>query len=258
MVIGDKFNYWTVIDTSGAEKSNNYKIKCVCVCGNEKHVNKSYLICGKSKSCGCHGFFAGYEDDEYRVLSVYSGKFRRASFECLSCGNVFEKRVESKKPRNPCPCKVDYSAQKKHGESPHNIRTKEYNAWRNMRRRCNSPNHKSYSDYGGRGIKVCDRWSDYSLFLADMGRCPENYSIDRIDHDGNYEPSNCRWADKRDQVINRRITVKLTFDGITDYLPNWADKYNISRSALYQRYKVYGDCGNKELLLRGTRAKSRN
>ncbi len=84
-----------------------------------------------------------------------------------------------------------------------------YSSWHGLRQRCNNPNDKDYIKYGGRGIKVCDRWDSFYVFLADMGEKPSpQHSIDRIDNDGNYEPSNCRWATKKEQTHNSRV-VKL-------------------------------------------------
>ncbi len=90
-----------------------------------------------------------------------------------------------------------------HGEGQHE--TAEYRAWASMKRRCQNPNVKDYKDYGGRGIKVCQSWNWYPYFLGDMGRKPtKRHSLDRINNDGNYEPSNCRWATPHQQATNRR------------------------------------------------------
>lgn len=86
--------------------------------------------------------------------------------------------------------------------------TPEYSVWRNIHSRCNNPKSPRYSSYGGRGIKVCSRWSDFSLFILDMGKRPSSrHSIDRIDVDGDYEPDNCRWASAEQQSRNTRRNV---------------------------------------------------
>ena len=75
-----------------------------------------------------------------------------------------------------------------------------------MLQRCTNPKNTSYHNYGGRGISVCERWNSFSLFLLDMGERPEGRTLDRIDNNGNYEPSNCRWATKKEQGYNRNTT----------------------------------------------------
>lgn len=97
-----------------------------------------------------------------------------------------------------------------------------YKTYHAMHDRCENPNNTHYEYYGGRGISVCERWSGqqgFPNFLTDMGERPKGMSIDRIDNNGNYEPSNCRWADKPTQQRNQRISVKNTsgYRGVSQY-----------------------------------------
>ena len=88
-----------------------------------------------------------------------------------------------------------------------------YFVWASMLDRCRNPNAVAYADYGGRGIRVCERWKAYKNFAADMGDRPPGMTLDRIDNDGNYEPGNCRWATRREQQRNRRKAVYVTIEG---------------------------------------------
>ena len=102
-----------------------------------------------------------------------------------------------------------------HGEGGLN-RSSEYNSWAQMKDRCNNPNNPSYKHYGGRGIKVSWEFDEYIDFLAIIGRKPDSsYTLDRIDNDGNYEPSNCRWATKAEQQQNTSQT-KLTWEDVCE------------------------------------------
>ena len=85
-------------------------------------------------------------------------------------------------------------------------KTSEYRSWQHMKARCNNPNNHNYIYYGGRGIEICEKWmGSFTYFITDMGLKPSrNHSLDRIDNNKHYEPTNCRWADKSTQMSNRR------------------------------------------------------
>jgi len=113
----------------------------------------------------------------------------------------------------------------------------EYRAWRGMLSRCTLPNHPKYPSYGGRGIRVDDRWArSYESFLEDMGRRPSpQHSVDRKDVNGHYEPGNCQWATAKTQGRNRRITVKVTWAGEEMAMTDLAERQGVSYLSLYGR-----------------------
>lgn len=112
----------------------------------------------------------------------------------------------------------------------------EYTCWGRMRQRCENPKNKSFRDYGGRGISVCARWQSFENFIADMGKRPsKNHSIERINNDGNYEPSNCRWATRAEQAINKRNNRYLTHNGETRLICEWAEITGIPRKTIITR-----------------------
>ena len=123
----------------------------------------------------------------------------------------------------------------RHGGSYDNA----YWSWKAMIRRCTNPSHDSYPHYGGRGIKVCDRWMIYENFKHDMGDRPKGLSIDRIDPDGNYEPGNCKWSTSHEQSNNRRYNRIISYEGKEYTCSQLARAYGIEPSTLNMRLYRY-------------------
>jgi len=122
--------------------------------------------------------------------------------------------------------------------SPGYDHPREYHVWQQIRHRC-----RYHKNYAGRGIKVCARWDSFESFIADMGPRPtDHHTIDRIDNDGDYEPSNCRWATRKEQALNRRSNRLITWEGQTKHLTVWAEHLNVAESTLRDRLKRHGVC----------------
>lgn len=118
---------------------------------------------------------------------------------------------------------------------------REYDIYKQMIARCYDPKNKSYSDYGVRGITVCDRWrEDFFNFFADMGKKPEGKSIDRVDNNLGYSPENCRWATRLEQNNNKSCTVKYTFNGRTQSRKTWAKELGMTDTCIRYRIDVKG------------------
>lgn len=119
-------------------------------------------------------------------------------------------------------------------KNPHPL----YSVWQGMLRRCDNPRYAQFKDYGGRGIRVCDRWlHDFAAFVSDMGPRPTGHFIDRIDNDGNYEPTNCRWVTRAQSQSNRRITVRLTIEGETHLLSDLARRSGLKPDTIRARHE---------------------
>lgn len=118
--------------------------------------------------------------------------------------------------------------------------TKTYYAWRSMRDRCRNEKSGAWHNYGGRGIAVCERWvNDYDAFFEDMGEVPEGMSLERLDVNKGYFPENCVWATVRDQARNRRNNRKITHNGKTMCLADWAAEIGVGIDTLSRRLNSY-------------------
>jgi len=118
--------------------------------------------------------------------------------------------------------------------------TREYRAWVNMRNRCFRKSDKAFGRYGALGITVCDEWlNSFETFFSDLGKCPENHSLDRIDPTGNYRVDNCRWANVEVQSNNKRRVKSATINGETKSIACWCRELNLNhrtiRARIYER-----------------------
>lgn len=114
--------------------------------------------------------------------------------------------------------------------------SREYRIWGDMISRCNNSNVRCYKNYGGRGIIVCERWREFINFIADMGPRPgPDYSLDRMDNDGPYEPGNCKWSTREEQQSNKRRARLLTVDGVTMTMTQWARHVGVAQQTIFSR-----------------------
>lgn len=116
---------------------------------------------------------------------------------------------------------------------------KTYYTWSSMKTRCLNSNYSKYHRYGGRGIKICEKWMSFQGFYEDMGDKPDGLSLDRIDNNGDYCKENCKWSSNREQTNNTSRNIFIKYNGYNLSLRNWAEKLGIKRSTLAQRYYVY-------------------
>jgi len=171
------------------------------------------------------------------VVAVSSRQL--VSCKC-ACGNEHTVRARSviRGLTRSCGCLIRETASRPHPERrTHGMSgASEYNIWRTMIARCRNPNHIRYAIYGGRGIKVCERWQSFENFYADMGPRPSpGHSIERGNNDGDYEPGNCRWADRFDQGRNKSNNRLLTHAGRTQTISEWSREVGIPFSVIRGR-----------------------
>ncbi len=158
------------------------------------------------------------------------------------CGKEFEFKWYQRDSRRSCGCLKTCGNRRSHGHcrTGGKKEDKTYVSWRAMRERCNNPNNKMYSRYGGRGISVCERWEDYENFLADMPPKPDGATLERIDNDGDYHPDNCRWATRKEQNRNSTNNRVLEIYGQKKCVAEWCEISGVSQSLANARLNKLG------------------
>jgi len=151
------------------------------------------------------------------ALAINDGNGRRWHCQC-DCGKQTIVRTEYLRTGDTKSCGCLQNIQRRDGNKTHGLskqgRGSAYVSWMNMKGRCLNPNHRDYAIYGGRGISICDRWLNFEEFLEDMGHRPSRrHTLDRINPDGNYESSNCRWATPIQQARNTRRVIMILHEG---------------------------------------------
>lgn len=178
---------------------------------------------------------AGKQFGELLVVKrAENSKNRKAQWLCkCKCGAETIVRSDHLKSGATKSCGCDKNI--KHGLS----KTRLYYIWNGMRQRCNSPQHKDYPNYGAKGISVCEAWrNDFMAFRkwALSHGYADNLTIDRIDGNGNYEPSNCRWVSSQKQAINRRSTILIEYKGKEISLSDLASELNLPKTTVFRKY----------------------
>jgi hypothetical protein len=195
---GHRFGILSIVSRAENSADGAVRWNCLCDCGNTSIVRSSSLRRGVTRSCGCLNFKEG------RKLRP-----------------LVDRTKISQKRNSP------------------SIRLKrEYASWSSMRSRCLNANDPKYRLYGARGISICERWSSFESFLADMGKRPEGMTLDRIDPNKNYEPQNCSWASIEEQSDNRRCT-RYVSPGVS--LRQFADQHGLTITQLKWHFNAGHD-----------------
>lgn len=212
----------------------------------------------KDKSKDPHEYHKGVAKDEFKprkdLRGLRFGRLFVADFShkggngnskyfytCVcDCGNTCVKSshylLGKINPHKSCGCwhkELSIATSTTHGHG--NKKDKTYKCWVEMKLRCTNPNNRAYKHYGGRGIKVCDRWiHSFENFIEDMGEMPQGLTLDRIDVNGDYEPSNCRWATMQEQCNNRRNNIIFSYMGKVQTLAQWCRELGLNYGCALQ------------------------
>lgn len=208
----------------------------------KKFYNESEFIFEEKPE---HWRFEDLQGQKFNRLAVLGFAGKNLSGNSLwfckcECGNI--KRVIGSSLKKclttSCGCLQKQRAKEtntKHGYSRMGQRSRTYITWTSMIARCQNQNNKRFKDYGGRGIKVCERWHKFENFLADMGEAPEGLTIDRKENDKGYYKENCRWATIKEQNNNKSNNRYFTFNGKTQNLEKWTKELGFKKTSIMSR-----------------------
>lgn len=256
-LVGKKIGKLTIMKRLPMKKSY-VEYECLCDCGNTIIKAHSNLVSTVGEKCCSNCKTPKVEDISGKrfgrltaIKYIGKSKGKQTLWECkCDCGNIAIVHHQNLKSGHTSSCgcynsEVASEREKEHGQSG----TRLYNIWHDMIYRCYNGNHRSYKDYGGKGIIVCNEWKDdFEAFRnwAIENGYKENLSIDRIDTNKNYCPENCRWATNIQQANNTSRNLIFTVDGYTDTLDNLCRKYDIPYSLAHSR--VYRNWDIKKAL----------
>lgn len=248
--VGERFGKLTVLGRAPTRTTDRrQRWECRCDCGNVTDPVADNVRHGRSRSCGCgtreprrsHRPAEDSIGERFgRLVAqaiVSRGRNGRVDMQTLcDCGTPHVALLSNLRSGASASCGcAKFEATRTHGMTG----TLEHHSWAGLIQRCTNPKATNFDRYGGRGITVCERWlASFEAFLADMGPSPSPaHSVDRIDNDGHYEPSNCRWATRREQATNTRRNLWLEIDGVRTLAADVCRAHGITRQTFSARVR---------------------
>jgi hypothetical protein len=247
--IGRRFGRLTV-EGFGRLPDGRPLLHCRCDCGRTITASLYQVARGKLSHCGCDPSVrvkisaaqrVGLKYGRLTIMAPAGSKKSHALALCrCDCGNECVTAVDHLLIGHTTSCGC-FSAEwtrkrfRTHGLS----KSREYHIWQGMHNRCKNPDCEKYPHYGGRGIRVCERWESFAAFIEDVGLSPSpKHEIERVDNNGHYEPGNCRWATHKEQMRNTRRNRLITFRGETLPLVVWSERTGLNVPAITHRLKI--------------------
>lgn len=254
---GKTFGRLTVLNEHHTVKTKGGQAKvkwlCRCTCGNLIEKYSQDLRRKQHLSCGC---WKKELLSELKTADLTGKRFgrlvalRRAEnckgavkWICkCDCGNEIAVLASNLTRNHTKSCGCYNVEQATQNATRHNMYgTRLYKIWQDMKSRCNNPTESSFDNYGGRGIKVCQEWESFEVFMkwALANGYEDTLTIDRIDVNGDYKPENCKWSTLKEQARNKRNNFMISFNGETKPLAVWCELFNLNYNTVYMRLKRY-------------------